>query len=194
MLPEERHRTAHFIALFYAELFLRSRMSVFAPNDDFHFLASMLWYQEKDDQIATAVIASIKSHLWYLTKELVDLALFNERLSDFTRMLMAKNCLILACLLRLNLASRFFPLLILTHLHRFTSSSDQDPGFYSGLKGAVLFAWMMGLWEGSSGAQLEPLSSSSRSKLSRAKVEPTKMFYLHPRQSNISVIWWRPMT
>ncbi len=62
MLPEERrivHRMADFIALFYANLFLRSRISVFAPNDDFHFLASMLWYQEEDDQIATTVLASI---------------------------------------------------------------------------------------------------------------------------------------
>lgn len=94
MLPEERrivHRMADFIALFYANLFLRSRISVFDPNDDFHFLASMLWYQEEDDQIATAVLASIKRHLWYLAEELVVLALFNESLSDFTRMLMAKK-------------------------------------------------------------------------------------------------------
>jgi hypothetical protein len=94
MLPEERrivHRMADFIALFYANLFLRSRISVFAPNDDFHFLASILWYQEEDDQIATAVLASIKRHLWYLAEELVVLALFNESLSDFTRMLMAKK-------------------------------------------------------------------------------------------------------
>ncbi|KAI9550672.1 hypothetical protein GHT06_013437 [Daphnia sinensis] len=66
------HRMADFIALFYAKLFLRSRISVFAPDDAFHFLASMLWYQEEDDQIATAVLASIKRHLWYLTEELLN--------------------------------------------------------------------------------------------------------------------------
>ncbi|XP_045029217.1 uncharacterized protein LOC123471626 [Daphnia magna] len=53
-------------------IFKRFQRSVFAPNDDFHFLASMLWYQEEDDQIATAVLASIKRHLWYLTEELLN--------------------------------------------------------------------------------------------------------------------------
>jgi len=92
MSVEERsivHRMVDFIALFYAKLFLRSRMSVFAPIDDFHFLSAMMWYREEDSQIANAVIASINRHLWYLTEELVVLALFNERLSDLTRRLLA---------------------------------------------------------------------------------------------------------
>jgi hypothetical protein len=54
----------------------------------------MGWYRKEDSQIASAVIASITRHLWYLTEELVVLALFNESLSDFTRMLIAKRLFI----------------------------------------------------------------------------------------------------
>ncbi len=71
--------------------FFRSRISVFAPIDDFNFLEEMMWYKEEDLQIGTAVIASINRHLWYLTEELVILALFNESLSDFTRTIMARK-------------------------------------------------------------------------------------------------------
>ena len=68
MSSEERrivHRMADFISLFYAKLFLRSRISVFAPNDDYHFLAAMGWYKKKDSKIAPAVIASITRYLSY---------------------------------------------------------------------------------------------------------------------------------
>ena len=94
MSPEDRravHRMANFISLFYAKLFLRSRIAVFAPTDDFHFLSAMEWYKEEDFQIATAVTASVKRHLWYLTEELVILALFNESLSHFTRSRLAQT-------------------------------------------------------------------------------------------------------
>jgi hypothetical protein len=56
---------ADFISMFYAKLFLRSKISVFAPNDDYHFLAAMGWYKKKDSKIAPAVIASITRYLSY---------------------------------------------------------------------------------------------------------------------------------
>ncbi|XP_065665116.1 uncharacterized protein LOC136086720 [Hydra vulgaris] len=85
------HRMAKFISLFYSMQFLRSRISVFAPVDDFKFFFAINWYQEEDSDIATAVISSINRHLWYLTEELVILSLFNEKLSEFTRTIMAKK-------------------------------------------------------------------------------------------------------
>jgi hypothetical protein len=42
---EERrhvHQMANFIALFYAKYFLRSRIAVFAPHDDFKFIDNKL--------------------------------------------------------------------------------------------------------------------------------------------------------
>jgi hypothetical protein len=56
---------ADFISMFYAKLFLRSKISVFASNDDYHFLAAMGWCKKKDSKIAPAVIASITRYLSY---------------------------------------------------------------------------------------------------------------------------------
>lgn len=94
MSQEERsiiHRMAKFIAYFYSKLLLRSRITVFAAVDDFHFMAAMTWYQEEDSAIATAVLASINRHLWYLTEELIVLAIFNENVLNFTRTLLTKK-------------------------------------------------------------------------------------------------------
>jgi hypothetical protein len=49
----------------------------------------MLSYKEEDSDIAMTVLNSIERHLWYLTEELVVLALFNNELSPFTRQLLA---------------------------------------------------------------------------------------------------------
>jgi hypothetical protein len=44
-----------------------------------------------DPNIAIPVITSIKRHLWYLTKELVVLSLFNEKLGSLIRSVMSKK-------------------------------------------------------------------------------------------------------
>ena len=91
---EERrqiHQMVQFIALFYAKYFLRSRIAVFSPQDDLKFLSSMISYRDEDPDLAIPVIASIKRHLWYLSEELVVLALFNEELGSFTRSVMAQK-------------------------------------------------------------------------------------------------------
>ena len=91
---EERrqiHQMAQFIALFYAKYFLRSRIAVFTPQDDLQFLSSMISYRDEDPDLAIPVIASIKRHLWYLSEQLVVLALFNEELGSFIRSVMAQK-------------------------------------------------------------------------------------------------------
>lgn len=84
-------KMANFIALFYTKCFLRSRIACFAPLDDFNFLKAMIWYKEDCSDIATYALKSCKRHLWYLTEELVILAIFNEELSSFTRSLLARK-------------------------------------------------------------------------------------------------------
>ena len=105
MSPEETriaYRMANFIALFYSKLFLRSRISVFAPTDDLQFLSAMHWYKQEDMVIANAVIPSIHRHLWYLTEQLIVFALFYESLSNFTRGLMAKKLFSIQDILHFN--------------------------------------------------------------------------------------------
>ena len=91
---EERRQVnqmAVFISLFYARLFLRSRIAVFAPIDDLQFIGNMMWFREENETIANAVLLSVSRHCWYLTEELVVLALFNEKLGSFTRYLIARK-------------------------------------------------------------------------------------------------------
>ena len=57
------HRMVKFICLFYSIQFLRLRISVFPPVDDFKFFVVMSLYQEEDSDIETAVISSINRHL-----------------------------------------------------------------------------------------------------------------------------------
>ena len=67
-----------FIGLFYARLFLRSHIAVFAPTDDLQLIGNMMWFREEKETIANAMLLSVSRHCWYLTEELVVLALFNE--------------------------------------------------------------------------------------------------------------------
>ncbi len=82
---------AGFISLFYARLFLRSRIAVFAPTDDLQLIGKMMLFREQNETIANAVILSVNRHCWYLTEELVVLSLFNEQLGTFTRELIARK-------------------------------------------------------------------------------------------------------
>ena len=49
------HRLAKFIWLFCAMFFLRSRITVLAPLDDFHFYGKMSWYKSEDPGVTSAV-------------------------------------------------------------------------------------------------------------------------------------------
>lgn len=84
-------KMANFIALFYTKTFLRSRIACFAPIDDFNFFKAMFWYKEECVDIANSALKSCSRHCWYLTEELVIIAIFNEDLSCFTRSLLARK-------------------------------------------------------------------------------------------------------
>ncbi len=51
----------------------------------------MFWFREDCDDVANYALKSCKRHCWYLTEELIVLAIFNEELSSFTRSLLAKK-------------------------------------------------------------------------------------------------------
>ncbi len=84
-------RMANFIALFYAKSFLRSRLALIAPTDDLLFLGSMIWFREDDEVIANSAIESCLRHQWYFTEALVVFAIFKEKLSEFTRSILARK-------------------------------------------------------------------------------------------------------
>jgi hypothetical protein len=57
------HRLAKLIGLFYTMFFLRSRIAVLAPLDDFHVYGKMSWYKSEDPDVTSAVMNSISRHL-----------------------------------------------------------------------------------------------------------------------------------
>lgn len=65
--PEQRrliHRMAIFIGVYYTRYFLRTRIAIFAPIDDFMLFRQMVAYKEEDEDIALAVLQSMSRHLW----------------------------------------------------------------------------------------------------------------------------------
>lgn len=79
------HRMAIFVALFYAEQFLKSRLASISPAQDLKYLHYIQLYRVLDDKGAEVVTQSLKNHLWYLTAELVIFSLFDSELPDTVR-------------------------------------------------------------------------------------------------------------
>ncbi len=89
--PDQITRMANFITIFYAKSFLRSRLALIAPTDDLLFLGSMIWFRDDDEVIENAAIEFCLCHQWYFTEPLVIFAIFNEKLSEFTRSMLARK-------------------------------------------------------------------------------------------------------
>jgi hypothetical protein len=53
------NKMARFIALFFANYFLRSQIAVFSPLDDLKFIGSMISYREEEPDISSAVLTRL---------------------------------------------------------------------------------------------------------------------------------------
>jgi hypothetical protein len=62
-------RMANFIALFYTEAFLKSRLASAALSCDLKFLSLMKIYAREDKSAAEVCVKSVLNHLWYLSEE-----------------------------------------------------------------------------------------------------------------------------
>ncbi|KAK4003149.1 hypothetical protein OUZ56_004931 [Daphnia magna] len=77
--------------MFHSMAFLRSRLASCAPTVDLQFIGGMCQYREDGESqkiVADAALSSCKKHLWYLTEELVILAIFDGRNAHFWRTMM----------------------------------------------------------------------------------------------------------
>lgn len=84
------HAMAEYVTLFHSKAFLTSRIATTAPINDLKYLSAMYLYrQEVNEEPGQAAINSCQRHLWYLTQELVVLALFDEKHSSLFRSVMA---------------------------------------------------------------------------------------------------------
>ena len=82
-------RMTTYIVCLYGHYFLTSTFSTRAPIHDLRFYHNLTNFKRIDKDLAESALKSLKRHLWYLTPELVVLALFDNQISVDDKQLMA---------------------------------------------------------------------------------------------------------
>ena len=94
LTPEEQtsiRRLASFVGLFYAKGFLEASLNTSAPRNDLKFMCDVSLYGEYDQPVSDACMDSCRRHVWYLTPQLVVLALADDGLPPNERESIAKK-------------------------------------------------------------------------------------------------------
>ena len=81
---------AQFIALIYGKYFLTTSLTAAAPRNDLDLFYQLTQYRIIDQAIADAALVSFHRHCWYLTQELVPLALCDPALTPNERQQIAR--------------------------------------------------------------------------------------------------------
>ena len=72
-------------------------MSADAPHNDLSFIRNLHAYQEVEEKVATAVLATMNLHLDYLTPDLTFLSLASEKVDEEERHLIAETIQAVIC-------------------------------------------------------------------------------------------------
>ena len=79
---------AFFVVRVYLKVWIYAPSAISAPLNDLLLMNSLLQYSTIHQAISTATAKTLSSHLWYLSQELVGLALFDGRVFSSTKRLM----------------------------------------------------------------------------------------------------------
>ena len=93
LLPDEKivvEEVSKFTALLYVKYWLQTPLPSSAARHDLEFLDKVLNYRHTNPSVAYSVIQSVNRHLWYLTSQLIPLALADPGLEDTSKELIAK--------------------------------------------------------------------------------------------------------
>ena len=74
-----------FTVLSYIPWWLTSPLSTTASWNDLLLLNSLLEYRKRDPVVANVALKSLKKTQWYLSEELVPLALFSKSVPDHVK-------------------------------------------------------------------------------------------------------------
>jgi hypothetical protein len=77
-----------FVVLLYVKAWIRAPLAAVAPQQDLEMLKAMAGYHNKT--IAKATASKLSHHLWYLSEELVAMALFDPLVSTTTKRAMVE--------------------------------------------------------------------------------------------------------
>ena len=75
-----------FVSLLYVKAWIRAPLAAAAPYQDLEMLKALAGHHNKI--IAKATVPKLRNHTWYLSKELVALALFDALVPSNTKKLM----------------------------------------------------------------------------------------------------------
>lgn len=86
-------RFVKFVAFCYVPWWLTAPVPSTAPKNDLLLIESLMWYKNTDAICANAALKAFANHLWYLTEELVPLALFSSNVEHGTKQQIAQKML-----------------------------------------------------------------------------------------------------
>jgi hypothetical protein len=84
---------ANFVTLVYSAWWMTCNSETDAPWNDLQFYKSLLAYDAVHPEISQSAIQAFKLHLWYLTTEMVPLALWSNKVPVDTRRALADSLL-----------------------------------------------------------------------------------------------------
>ena len=89
---EERQadQVAEFVLLMYAKLWFTSSLASAAARSDLTFMSAVHDYRKVNAKVAWEVLRSVYRHLWYITPQLLPLALTDSELDNSSKELIAK--------------------------------------------------------------------------------------------------------
>ena len=88
---EQVKSLTEYILLFYAMYWFTTPLASSAARQDLDFMSYILEYRKVNSRLGFAVLGSAYRHMWYLTRQLVILALTDTGLEDSTREGMARK-------------------------------------------------------------------------------------------------------
>jgi hypothetical protein len=94
MTDEEKrqvNQVTEFVLLFYTKYWFTTPLASSAARQDLDFMSGILEYRKVNPSLSYAVLRSTYRHLWYLTPQLITLALADTGLEDRTRQEMARE-------------------------------------------------------------------------------------------------------
>lgn len=79
-----------FILKFYIKSWYTASVGITAPNNDFQLLKNLIDFEKSNKNMAKAAQCKLLKHLWYMSEELIGLALFDDAVSCDVKERMAR--------------------------------------------------------------------------------------------------------
>ena len=77
---KQTDKMAKFVLLYYYKFWFTTPLAASAPRNDLDFMSGVIQYRYKEPQVTFNVMKSCYRHMWYLTPQMITLALTDKGL------------------------------------------------------------------------------------------------------------------